>query len=89
MAKNEQESKDFAIVKPKKKKVKVYPADFPPEPAYPGTKRIFSLVDSKATQPGDLVLCTVDKIYHPDVDYHSICLSFLLTGVVKSFTFVK
>ena len=44
---------------------------------------------SDRPQPGDLVMATAGDIKHPAVDYHTVSPSYLIFGVVHSYTYVK
>ena len=43
----------------------------------------------KDPQPGDLILSTAGEIHHPAVHNQSIDSSFILLGVVTTYTYVK
>ena len=44
---------------------------------------------SDRPQPGDLVMATAGDIKHPAVDYHTVSPSYLIFGVVHSYTYIK
>ena len=43
----------------------------------------------KEPQPGDLVMSTAGEIHHPAVSGDAVDPSFILFGVVNSFTYMK
>ena len=66
-----------------------YPPGADKRQTYPGITRITEPFSSKEPQPGDLVMSTAGEIHHPAVSGEAVDPSFILFGVVNSFTYVK
>ena len=66
-----------------------YPLGTEKRQTYPGITRIVEPFSPKEPQPGDLVMSTAGEIHHPAVSSDAVDSSFILFGVVASFTYVK
>ena len=66
-------------------------------PSHPSSSKVGKLnqntpepfFDAKSPQPGDLVMGTAGDIHHPAAEYLTVSPSFVVFGIVRSYTYIK